>query len=254
MVDDGLYDTARHAVPVPDIVLGQHIMTIEAGTVAPRAGPILAAVNSYEIRIFGKGGHGARPDVCIDPIVTAGHIIVRLQTIVSREVKPGELGVITCGSIHGGTAPNIIPYYVELQLTARAYSPEVQRRLVDCIRRVIFAECTASGITQDPVIKELMRAPATINQQGPYEVLNAAFADYFGDKLGKGEAKGASEDFSNLALACKAPYLFWNFGCVNAEQWSEAEKVGQTASNPRTTYRQVCSCYPAYFKDGGGVY
>lgn len=86
--------------------------------VALRAGPILAAVDSFEIRIFGKGGHGARPDLCIDPIVTAVHIITRLQTVVSREVRPGELAVISCGSIHGGIAANIIPDYVDLKLSA----------------------------------------------------------------------------------------------------------------------------------------
>ena len=121
MVDNGLYTS--HAVPVPDIVLDQHIMTIKAGTVARRSGPILAGVDSFEIRVFGKGGHGSRPDICVDPIVTASHIVTRLQTVVSREVKPGELAVISCGSFHGGSAANNIPNHVDLKLTARVYSP-----------------------------------------------------------------------------------------------------------------------------------
>ena len=230
MVDDGLY--TRHQVPIPDIVLGQHIQTLKAGVVALRAGPILAAVDSFEIRIFGKGGHGARPDLCIDPIVTAGHIITRLQTVVSREVRPGELAVISCGSIHGGAAANIIPDYVDLKLTARAYSPQVQQKLLEGIERVVRLECQTSGATQEPTITIIMHAPATINDLAPYEVLNQAFQAHFQGNLCKGEPKGASEDFSNLATACGAPYLFWNFGCVGAEEWAEAETKGLTAQIP----------------------
>ncbi|MCJ1475981.1 hypothetical protein MMC13_004645 [Lambiella insularis] len=228
MVDDGLYEK----VPVPDIVLGQHIMTIKAGSVALRSGPILAGVDSFDIRIFGKGGHGARPDVCIDPIVTAGHVLTRFQTIVSREVKPGELGVISCGSTHGGSAANIIPDHVDMKITARAYSTQVQERLLKGIDRVVRAECTASGATQEPSIKSLMHAPPTVNAEAPYEILNKTFLAYFQDDLCKGEAKAASEDFSILATACDRPYLFWNFGCVEPEQWAEAEKNGTTAQIP----------------------
>ena len=228
MVDDGLYKK----VPVPDIVLGQHIMTIKAGSIALRSGPILAGVDSFDIRIFGKGGHGARPDICIDPIVTAGHILTRLQTIVSREVKPGELGVISCGSIHGGSAANIIPDYVDMKITARAYSTQVQERLIKGIERVIKAECTASGATQEPSIKPIMHAPPTVNAEAPYGILNESFQRYYQDDLCKGEAKGASEDFSVLATACNRPYLFWNFGCVDPEQWAEAERLGKTTQIP----------------------
>ena len=230
MVEDGLY--TRHQIPIPDIILGQHIQTLKAGMIALRAGPILAAVDSFDIRIFGKGGHGSRPDLCIDPINTAGHIITRLQAIVSREIRPGELAVISCGSIHGGAAANIIPDYVDLKITARAYSPQVQKKLLEGIERVVRLECQISGVSQEPILKPIMHAPATINDQAPYEVLNEAFQAHFQDCLCKGEPKGASEDFSNLATACGAPYLFWNFGCVGAEEWAEAEKEGRTAQIP----------------------
>ena len=228
MVDDGLYKK----IPVPDIVLGQHIMTIKAGSIALRSGPILAGVDSFDIRIFGKGGHGARPDICIDPIVTAGYILTRLQTIVSREVKPGELGVVSCGSIHGGSAANIIPDHVDMKITARAYSTQVQERLLKSIERVIKAECTASGAPQEPSIKSIMHVPPTVNAEAPYHMLHGSFQRYFHDDLCEGEAKGASEDFSILATACNRPYLFWNFGCVDPEQWAEAERNGTTAQIP----------------------
>ena len=193
MVDDGLY--TRHQVPNPDIVLGQHIQTLKAGMVALRAGPILAAVDSFEIRIFGKVGHGARPDLCIDSIITASHIVTRLQTVVSREFPPSELAVISCGSIHGGVATNIIPDYVDLKLTARAYSPQVQQKLLEGIERVVRLECLASGATEKPTLKTIMHAPVTFNDSAPYEVLNQAFQAYFQENLCKGEPKGASEDF-----------------------------------------------------------
>lgn len=121
---------------------------------------------------LGKGGHGARPDLCIDPIFIASHIVTRLQTIVSREVRPGELAVISCGSIHGGVAANIIPDYVDLKLTARAYSPQVQQKLLEGVERVVRFECQTSGATEKPTLKTIMHAPVTFNDPAPYEVLN----------------------------------------------------------------------------------
>ena len=119
MVQDGLWDK----IPKPDVILGQHSSPLKAGIVALRSRATLVSIDSFDVRVFGKGGHGSFSDQCVDPIVMACHIVVRLQSIVSREVKPGEMGLITCGSIHDGSAGNIIPDYVDLKITLCASSP-----------------------------------------------------------------------------------------------------------------------------------
>ena len=98
MVANGLYEK----VPIPDIVLGQHIDATKAGVVALSGGPVLTAVDSFEIRIYGKSGHVSRPDLYVDPVITAAHIVVRLQSIVTKETRPEDFAVMACVSIHEG--------------------------------------------------------------------------------------------------------------------------------------------------------
>jgi len=86
MIDDGMYDTERHAVPIPDICLGQHVFPMLAGTVETKTGTVMSAANSFKITIYGRGGHGSSPHLTIDPVLIASYIVVRLQTVVSREV------------------------------------------------------------------------------------------------------------------------------------------------------------------------
>ncbi len=231
MVDDGLY--TKFGIPLPDIVLGQHVFsTLPAGVVSLGPGPMLAAVDSLEIRIYGKGGHGTRPDIAIDPILTASHIVVRLQSITSREVKPGETAVISCGSIHGGEASNIIPDYVDLKLTIRAYNPQIHDKLLESVRRVVRAECEASGVVKEPRFKTIMHAPSTINDLEKSSILSSAFKAYFKEKAWDMEALPGSEDFSVLARACNAPYLFWMYGGTEPQQWDEAKKAGKLNEIP----------------------
>lgn len=234
MVDDGLYDPERYGIPTPDIVLGQHVHAIKAGVVALSGGPILTAVDSFEVRVFGKSGHISRPDLCIDPVVTASHIVVRLQSLVTKEVRPEDFAVIACASIHGGTTANIVPDFVDLKLSIRSYRPEVHERLLAAVKRVVYAECEASGSLQvhEPTFTTIMHAPATINDVTSAETLKAAFKGYFGDNAIDSDPFGASEDFSILATACGAPYVFYMYGCVDAEQWEGAEKAGKINEIP----------------------
>lgn len=116
MVEDDLYDRVR----IPEIVLGQHVTPLNTGVVAIRAGPVLTAADSFHMRIFGRGGHASQPQNTIDPIFLATYIVMRLQSIVSREIVPQKLAVIiTCGSFHGGETENVIPDYVDLKLNKR---------------------------------------------------------------------------------------------------------------------------------------
>lgn len=230
MVADGLYTK----VPVPDIVLGQHLHAFKAGVVALGGGPILTAVDSYEIRIFGKSGHISRPDVCVDPIITASHIVVRLQSIVTKEVQPEDFAVVVCASIHGGSTANIFPDYVDIKLSIRSYRLEVHTRLVEAVKRVVRAESEISGSSSvhEPTFKLIMQMPPTVNDMARTEILKKAFKAYFGDNARDKDPFGASEDFSILATACGAPYVFYMIGCVDADRWDEAERKGETDQIP----------------------
>lgn len=141
MVDDGLY--SRHGCPIPDLVLGQHVGPLRAGMVSLKKGPLLAASDVWKVTIHGRGGHGSAPHNCIDPIVVAAHTVVRLQTIVSREVPPSELAVLSVCSLHAGSAQNVISDTAELMLNIRSTSVEWRTRILKSAERIIRAECSA---------------------------------------------------------------------------------------------------------------
>lgn len=142
MVDDGLYGE-KHRIPVPDIILGQHVLDTKAGTVGLAPGTVLATVESLSIRIWGRGGHDTNPQKCIDPVLTAAHIVVRLQSVVRTEAAPSEMAVLSVGSISGGDASNVIPDFADIKLTIRSYLPHVQERMLAATDRIIRAECDA---------------------------------------------------------------------------------------------------------------
>lgn len=231
MVDDGLY--TRFDIPKPDIVLGQHVFCLyKAGFVALTSGPVLAAVDCVSVRVFGKGGHGSMPQDCVDPIVIASHVVVRLQTIVARELQPGKLGVITCGKFDAGTAANIIPDYANLELTIRSYDTKVQKQLLDAIERIIRAECDASGSPQAPIFTYYSHAPATVNDDASSKTLKSSFSTYFTENAGPFEPIPGSEDFSVLARAIDVPSVFWALGGCDPAKWDEADKRGTLKEIP----------------------
>ena len=136
MIADGLLTK----FPRPDYALAVHDdARLPAGVIAYRAGPIMANASNVNITIFGRGGHGARPESTVDPIVIAARVVTSLQTIVARENSPFDPAVITVGSIHGGTKNNVIPDEVKLQLTVRSFTPEVQQKLIAAIERITKA-------------------------------------------------------------------------------------------------------------------
>ncbi len=136
--------------PVPDYALAYHINPeLESGQIGLVPGPVFAGVKTAEIRVFGEGGHGAYPEKCIDPIVIASRIVLDIQTIVSREISPLEPIVVTVGSIHGGTRPNIIPDEVKMELTLRYYSDEAIDRVVNSLNRISKSAAMAAGMPED---------------------------------------------------------------------------------------------------------
>lgn len=230
MLDDGLYDK----IPKPDVVLAQHVMRIKAGTVCLKAGSLLTAADSFDVRIFGRGGHGSAPQTTIDPIVIGASIVMRLQTIVSREVTPGELAVVSCGSINAGHGPNIIPDHLDLQLNVRTLDAGVRERVCAAIHRIIEAECLSAGAVEKPKITKTYSSPATVNDENTVDALRATFEPHFKENMVDMERPTASEDFSLLATAVGAPYVMWMFGGIDAETWDEAvanDKVDELPSN-----------------------
>ena len=228
MVRDGLYDK----IPKPDLVLAQHVMRYREGMVGLRVGNFLTSADTLEVRIWGKGGHGSAPHACIDPIVIAASIVTRLQTVVSREVTPGELGVVTCGCLQAGTAANIIPDFADLKLTIRAFHPAIRERILMAVCRIINAECEAGGAVQKPLINKVSSGPPTINDEKVVRTLKTTFAPYFKDNLFDMESSPASEDFSVLATSVGAAYAMWSFGGTDAKVWDDAVANGTVDNLP----------------------
>ncbi|CAI7670554.1 unnamed protein product [Penicillium bialowiezense] len=222
MLTDGLYEK----IPKPDIVLAQHVVRMRAGTVNLHAGPLLTAADAYDVRVYGRGGHGSAPQTTIDPIVIGASIVTKLQSIVSREVTPGKLAIVTCGSIHAGTSSNIIPAHLDLQLNVRTFDADVRKQVCGAIHRIIEAECVAAGAVEKPSIKRTFSTPSTINDGKTVDTLRETFGPYFGDKLVTMDPPAASEDFSLLATAVGAPYVMWMWGGVDEKVWDDAVDKG----------------------------
>lgn len=230
MIDDGLYDK----IPKPDIVLAQHVVRMKAGTISVRADRLLTAADTFDVRIFGRGGHGSAPHTCIDPVFIGSTVVTRLQGIVSREVAPGELAVVTCGSIQAGQTANVIPDYLDLKLSVRTYDAKTRERVLSSIRRIIEAECEAAGAVEKPDIRCVYSTPATINDGETAKSLSKTFGAYFKENMVEMEPVAASEDFSHLANAVGAPYVMWMFGGLDAKVWDDAvanEKLNELPGN-----------------------
>ena len=221
MLADGLFVR----FPRPDAAVALHVdPEMEAGTIGYRAGNMYASVDSVDIVIHGKGGHGAFPHNAIDPVVQAAHLIVDLQTLVSRENNPLEPAVITVGSIHAGTKHNIIDSACKLQLTVRAYSPEVRERLKQGIVRKAKAAALSAG-APEPSVEFSDDTPATINDALLVQQLLPAFQQTLGtSKVVAVQPVMGGEDFSQFGLA-GVPIAMFRLGTQSSQRiQSFAEK------------------------------
>jgi len=223
MLDAGLFTK----FPKPDIALALHCdATLESGKVGHKAGYILANVDTIDVVVRGKGGHGAFPHTTIDPVVVAAHLIVDLQSIVSREVKAGQPAVITVGTIHGGTKNNIIGDSCKLELTVRSYTPEVRKQLVDGIRRKAEAAAASAGAPK-PTVEVIEGTPATYNDEDLTARLAGVFRKTLGDdKVQAVEASMGGEDFGLFHLA-GVPSCMFRLGTVEKLRLSGYERLSQ---------------------------
>jgi amidohydrolase len=224
MVDGGLYDK----IPVPDYVLGQHVMALKSGLVGSKVGTIMAAADSYKITLFGRGGHGSMPHRTIDPVMMAANLVVRLQNIVSREVDPSDMAVVTVGSMQAGHTENIIADFAEIGLDIRSIKPATREKVLASIRRILHAEYIASGSDREPTMVESRRFPPTYNDEDMAGRLATSFGEFFGNNFDPNIARtNASEDVTILGTSQGKPCLFWFFGGVDEELWVEKEKAGR---------------------------
>ena len=228
MVDDGLLKR----IPVPDVALAQHLLPGIAGTVGTCSGPFMSAEDSIKVTVYGRGSHGALPQNGIDPVVLAAMIIVRLQTVVSREVTPGEVAIVTVGSVQAGTRSNVIPDHAVLQLNVRSYSQQTRQRMLAAIQRIIRAECQASGSPKDPDFETLASFPLLDNDAATTERVAAAFAEHFGDHALVLDRQTVSEDFGIIPDTAGVPYTYWGIGRTDRKIYQAAEKAGRLADLP----------------------
>jgi amidohydrolase len=205
MLDDGLFDRTGR----PDVVLGQHVFPHDAGAVLYRSGPFLGAAESWDVTLYGRGGHGSQPERTVDPVVMAASAVLRLQTLVAREIAPADRGVVTVSRLRAGHAENIIPDTATITLNFRAYDPDVQRHLTEGARRIIEAEAVASGAPRPPSYQTLSSFPVTVNDAD----LTARLAAALDNTLETNPVMG-SEDFGLFGTTAGVPSVFWGLGCA----------------------------------------
>lgn len=208
MIRDGVLEH-----PKPDRVLSMHVWATEdVGAVGMTDGPTLAASGAYRIVVRGRGAHGASPHLGADPVVAAAHIVTALQTIVSRNVDPLDQGVVTVGSIHGGTAPNIIPDLVEMQGTVRAFRDEVMQLLRERIRQIAESVALALGVEASVTFSEA-GTPATVNDPAMAQIVRETATELFGaERVRSDHRTMGAEDCAFFLQAAPGAYVFVGAG------------------------------------------
>ncbi|MFJ7566197.1 M20 family metallopeptidase [Herminiimonas sp. NPDC097707] len=229
MIDDGLLER----FPAPDVVLGQHVMVGPAGTVAGSAGPITSSADSLQIRLFGRGAHGSMPQASIDPVVMAAAIVLRLQTIVSREIAAMDSAVVTVGVLQAGTKENVIPDEALIKLNVRTFDAGVRKHVLEAIERIVNAEAEASGAPRKPEITPLDRYPLNVNDEVASNRIATAFRGYFPpDRVKHTGPAPASEDFGCFGTAWQVPSVFWFVGGNDPEEYARAKATGKLNELP----------------------
>jgi amidohydrolase len=223
MVHDGLFTR----FPRPDVVLALHVGNeLPAGKVGVLAGIYDSNADSVRITIHGKGGHGSAPHTAVDPIVIAARTILALQTIVSREVKPGEFAVVTVGYVNAGTKNNIIPDQAELGLTVRTYQADVRKQVLEAITRIANAEAQAAGAPRAPTIERYETTDAVYNDPALTLRMRAALEGALDkNNVLPQEPITASEDFSTF-VEQGIPGFYLSLGGADPEKYEAAKEAG----------------------------
>src|SRR4051812_22621583 len=229
MIDDGLF---KH-FPKPDAVLAQHVMVGSAGVLSSRAGVVTSGGDSLQIRMFGRGAHGSMPQASIDPVVMAAATVLRLQTIVSREIAATDAAVVTIGSLQAGTKENVIPDEAIIKLNVRTFDEAVRKRVLAAIERIVNAEAEASGAPKPPEITPLDRYALVVNDADAAQRVHAAFREHFSPaRVVQTGPTSASEDFGSFGAEWHVPSVFWFIGGTDPEIYSKAKAAGKINEIP----------------------
>lgn len=223
MIADGLF--TRFSKPSVGVALHTS-NNLPAGMVGITPEYASSNSDSVVITIFGRGGHGAKPETTIDPIVIAARLVLSLQTIVSREIKPGDPAVITVGYIQGGTKANIIPDQVEMGLSVRSYSDAVRKHLLSAIERVAKAESEAANAPKPPLVRVVESTGAMYNDPKLSQALSRALQQALGtENVRTLPPAMTSEDYSEFEHA-GVPSFYFSLGVANPEKFKEATASG----------------------------
>jgi len=233
MIDDGLF----MRFPKPAVGVALHVGNdLPAGQVGITPGIYNTNADSLRITIYGKGGHGATPQATIDPVVIAARTILALQTIVSREVKPGEMAVVTVGYVRAGTKNNIIPDQAELGLTVRTYKDDVRKQVLAAITRICKAEALAGGAQREPLIEHYEFTDAVYNDPVLAERLRAPLEAALGKQnVITTEPIAPSEDYA-FFIEQGIPSLYMSLGGADPQKYAESKSTGVLLPSNHSPY------------------
>lgn len=233
MIDDGLMTR----FPKPDYVLALHDTNLlPAGQVDAIAGPASAASASVDVSFHGRGGHGALPHLAVDPVLIASRFVVTLQSVIAREINPLDPAVITVGTFHAGIKRNVIADEAKVELTVRAYKPEVHQHLIDAIARIAKGEAAAGNAPREPTVTVLPdRSEVVYNDPAMAARLKDALRRGLGDgNVQSIEPTMASEDFGVFGRVAKAPSVQLRLGVVEPKAFEALKAKGQLAPGVHT--------------------
>jgi hippurate hydrolase len=229
MIDDGLFKR----FPKPDAILGQHVMVGPSGLLSSRPGVITSAGDSLQIRMFGRGAHGSMPQASIDPVIMAASTVLRLQTIVSREIAATDSAVVTVGSLQAGTKENVIPDEAIIKLNVRTFDEAVRTHVLGAIERIVNAEAAASGAPRKPEITVLDRYALVQNDANATKRVARAFREYFpAERVQQTQPTTASEDFGCFGSEWHVPSVFWFVGGTDPDVYAKAKAAGKVGEIP----------------------
>ena len=215
--------------PKPTVSLGQHVIPLPAGRIGYKAGVAMSAADSWEVKLFGRGAHGSKPQNSIDPVVMAASTVMRLQTVVSREVAMADSAVVTVGTLQSGFNENVIPDEALLRLNIRTFKENVRSRVLASVKRIIDAEAQASGAPKPPEYSVISQFPLTINDEAATARTVEGMSAYFGpERVMTIEPASGSEDFGLFGTAWNVPSVFWVIGGSDPDLYAKA----QTGDDP----------------------
>jgi hippurate hydrolase len=195
---------------------------------------LLSQSDSLRLTLFGRGGHGSSPETTIDPVVMAAATVIRLQTVVSREIGMTDDAVVSVGSLQAGSSANIIPNEAVLQLNVRTFDDQVRGRVLSSIKRIVDGEAATSRAPKPPEITTLPgEFPLTVNDEDATRKVADALRQRLGaDRVVPTGPTAASEDFSIIPRAWDIPSVYWIVGGVDPQKYSDAKEAGRLNDLP----------------------